>query len=71
MRLLRETPAGVGYDTDGASGSSPTGSDIGTGCDTFVGMSFDVSIGVADATEETVVTHTHGTDTPRQCRRSA
>jgi len=55
--------AGVGYDTDGASGAAPLGCDTGTGCDAFVGMAFDVTIG-AGATEEIVITHTYGSNTP-------
>lgn len=55
--------AGIGYDTDGASGAAPAGCDVGTGCDAFIGLRYNVTI-AAGATEEIVITHTYGSNVP-------
>ena len=57
--------AGVGYDTDGESGASPSGSTDPR--DGFMGLSIDVSLGAGlgpAASTTVIVHHTYGSTTP-------
>ncbi len=55
--------AGLGYDTDGTSGSTPAGCDVGNGCDAFTGLDWELTLMPGVPTDVTVF-HTYGSIVP-------